>query len=123
MSLGNNRGRFGSPLALAARLKHRVSIEQRVRSADAAGGSDVSWSPVLTAWAELRSRSRGGDENAAGGKLEANITHEMTMRYRSGITNDMRVAYQGRVFNIRRLVNVDEAGVILELLLEEGVAS
>jgi SPP1 family predicted phage head-tail adaptor len=44
------------------------------------------------------------------------------MRYRSGITSDMRVSYGGRQFNIRRIDNVNEAGVLLELQLEEGVA-
>lgn len=122
MSLNPTRGRFASPLALCARLKHRVTIEQRVRTQDGVGGSTVSWSPVLVAWAELRSRTSGGDERAVAGKLEAQQTHELTMRYRSGITTDMRVSYKGRIFNIRSIVNVDEAGVLLELLLEEGVA-
>ncbi len=120
MSLPSKKASSGDPIGLAARLKHRVVIEQRSRSDDGAGGSSVSWSSVATVWAELRSKS--GSERDFGGKLEARATHELTMRYRSGVTTDMRVSYGGRVFNIRRVENVNEAGVLLEMQLEEGVA-
>lgn len=122
MSVRPKRHRFASPIALAARLRHRVTLQQRERSDDAAGGSSVSWSNVAIVWADLRSRSSGADERAVGEKLEAFSTHEMTIRYRANITSDMRVSYKGRLFNIRRVDDVDGANVILELLLEEGVA-
>jgi SPP1 family predicted phage head-tail adaptor len=120
MSLPSKNASSGDPIGLAARLKHRVVIQQRVLSADGAGGSTESWSSVATVWAELRARS--GSERSFAGKLETRATHALTMRYRSGITSDMRVSYGGRQFNIRRIDNVNEAGVLLELQLEEGVA-
>lgn len=122
MSISQKRHRFGDAIALAARLKHRVTIQQRSRSDDGAGGSSVSWSNVAIVWAELRSRESGADEKAAGGQLQAQARLQMTMRYRSGITSDMRVLYRGQSYNIRRVENVDHANVLLELLLEEGVA-
>lgn len=122
MSLSHQRGRFGDPRALAARLNQRVTIQQPVYTDDAAGGGTVVWNDVATVWAEIRSRGGGAGERLFAGKLEASATHEITLRYRSDVTPAMRVSYDGRVFNIRRVEDVDAAGVLLELLAEEGVA-
>ena len=116
MSLADKRGK-----ELAARLRRRITIQQPVYSGDGAGGSTVSWSDVDTVWAEIASRRTGGEALFAG-KLQAGMTHVVTIRYRADVTAKMRISYDGRLFNIRRVDNVDAADVLLELLVEEGAA-
>lgn len=120
MSLRVRSARFGDPRQLAARLKHRITIEQPVYTTDAAGGGTTIWTPLATVWAEIRTRS--GRERLFAGKLEASSTHTITLRYRSDVTEKMRISFDGRLFNIRRVENVDAADVLLELAVEEGVA-
>ena len=107
--------------SLAARLKHRVIIQQPVDATDAAGGSVREWSDLAIVWAEIASRRTGGEAFFAG-KLQATTTHVVTIRYRSDVSAQMRLSYDGRLFNIRRVDNRDTAGVLLELLVEEGAA-
>lgn len=122
MSIRDKRARFGDAKALSARLKHRVVIEQPIYTTDAAGGGTIVWSELSTVWAEIRSHSGGTGESLFAGKLEASATHYITMRYRDDVTTKMRIRYDGRTFNIRRVENVDAADVMLEVFAEEGVA-
>lgn len=122
MSISHRRIRSDDPRNLAARLKHRVTFQEAVFSGDDVGGRQTEWSPVATVWAELRSRSAGAGESLFAGKIQAESTHILTLRYRNDIRTDMRVSYNNRLFNIRHVDNIDAANVMLELLLEEGVA-
>ena len=113
---------FGDPRELAARMRQRVTIQQATETADTAGGTTRSWSDVATVWAEVLPLGGGRIERLFANQLQAEASHRITIRYRSGVTTAMRISYAGRVFNIRSVTNVNEAGVLLELLVEEGVA-
>ncbi len=112
---------WGDARSLATRLRHRVSIEQAIDTADDAGGSSRSWSNLATVWAEI-TPLRNDREQLFAQQLEARTTHRITMRYRGDVKPHHRVAWDGRYFNIRSVVNVGEANVILEILADEGVA-
>ncbi len=116
MSLHGKKGQ-----RITARLKHQLVLQTPVLSSDVAGGNSVSWSVVDTVWAEIKTRS-SGDERSFAGKLQAEHSFYVLIRYRSDVSAQMRLLYGGRALNIRRVVNVDEADVLLELLVEEGVA-
>lgn len=122
MSVRGSSRRYDDASQLAARLRHRLSIEQPVYTEDAAGGGTTLWSEVATVWGEIRTRGSGGGERLFGGALEASATQDVTIRYRSDVTPKMRIVHGGRVLNIRRVENVDGANVILHLETEEGVA-
>lgn len=108
---------------LASRLRQRITLQQAQETADGAGGSSRSWSDVATVWAELVPyRVSRGDERVLAEQLQAEVTHRVSLRYRSDVTVDMRISYAGRLFNIRSVTNVGEADVLLDLLVEEGVA-
>lgn len=112
----------GDARELASRLKQRITIEQPTESADGAGGTTRSWSTLATVWAELVPLRSGRGESLVNRQLTAEVTHRITIRYRADVTTAMRVSYGGRVFNIRKVTNVGEAKVTLEMLAEEGVA-
>lgn len=105
---------------LASRLTHRITIQEPVYTSDGEGGNTVSWSDAMSVWAEIRSRN-SGDERVFSGKIESTITHMITMRYKADIDAKMRISYNGRLFNIRRVIDVDAKGILLSIMAEEGV--
>ena len=120
MAIFHRTPSWGDPRELAARMRQRVTIEQPSESSDGAGGAVISWTSVATVWAEVMPLRSGNVEVLFAGQLEARGTHRITIRYRDDVDTSMRVSYAGRVFNIRRIHNVSEANVMLELLVEEG---
>jgi len=115
MSLRKSWPRF------APQLKRRITIEQPSLTPDGLGGYTRNWTALATVWGSIEPLS--GGEQVFAGKLESHVTHQVTIRYRSDVRADMRLVYKARIFTIRAMINVDEAGRILEILAEEGVAS
>lgn len=107
--------------SLASRLRHRITIEEPVLTPDGGGGFTKTWQTVATVWAEI-TPSRGR-ESFNHGVLEATGTHRIIIRYRDGITPVMRVVSGSRHFNIRSIINHEEADILLELTVEEGVGT
>lgn len=101
-------------------MKQRITLQQEAQMADGAGGYAVSWTDVATVWAEVDPVN--GREVRFARRLEARLTHVISLRYRGDISPAMRVSYDGRLFNIRAIVNLDEGDRITKLYCEEGVA-
>lgn len=104
-------------------FRHRITFQEQVETPDGGGGYDLSWQNIAempTVWARIIPLS--GSERLAAQRLESRITHRIRIRYRAGITPDLRAAFKGRTFNIRAVINVEEKNRFLDLLAEEGVA-
>lgn len=101
-------------------LRKRVTIQAETPTTDNAGGYALAWTDVMTVWADIKPSS--GQKVFTDSHLEGHVTHHITMRYQTGITTDMRVTYNSRLFNIRAALNTDEQNHWLELLVEEGSA-
>jgi SPP1 family predicted phage head-tail adaptor len=101
-------------------LRKRVTIQAETSVADGAGGYALAWTDVSTVWAEIRPIS--GNKIFIAQHLEGHVTHQVFMRFQSGITTDMRLTYNGRLFNVRAVLNTDETNQWMELLVEEGAA-
>jgi SPP1 family predicted phage head-tail adaptor len=107
--------------SLAGRLTKRVDIEKPVRTSDGGGGFTESWQLVATVWAGLEPLR--GSEDYSDLRLIGKTNYRITIRHRDGIEPRMRVNFNNRTFNIRAVLNLDEANEILELIAEEGVAT
>ncbi len=108
------------------RLRHRLTLQQEVKTADGAGGYSRSWTNIADLWAEISPISNRviyGEEKLYAGHIEARISHKITIRYRSGLSTAMRLLFESRVFNIRAISFVNEDKDLVELLVEEGVAA
>lgn len=103
--------------SLSTRLNKRVVIQSPSDSSDGGGGVSRSWVNVATVWAEIDSLS--GKETLRFGQLQTTYTHRIMMRYRDDMTSSMRIVYDGRVFEIQRIHNVNEESVILDVYVEE----
>jgi SPP1 family predicted phage head-tail adaptor len=116
---------------MSSRLRHRLTLQQEMRTDDGAGGYVKSWEDVADLWGEIVSLS-GSDSklNATSGKkilyagqLQGMISHKVTLRYRDGVTSAMRLVFEERIFNIRYVANTEERREKLELLVQEGIAT
>mgnify|MGYP002784852241 CR=1 FL=1 len=106
--------------SVATRLRHRLTLQEPVHTPDSGGGYVSSWNDVAQLWAEILPVS--GRERLFAGKVQAQVTHRILVRYRSDISTSHRLAFESRVFNIRSVMNERECNETLEILVEEGVA-
>jgi SPP1 family predicted phage head-tail adaptor len=100
-------------------LRHKVTLEQKVQTADGAGGFTTAWEQVAILWASI-DRMRAS-ESYNSGQLRTASSHVFRARYTSSITTDMRLVFGERIFNIRSINNPGEKNNMLEIYAEEGV--
>jgi len=100
-------------------MRHRITIEQSVNTENESGGFTTSWDEVDIVWAEILPIR--ADEKLRFGKVNAEISHKITIRYLANLTEDMRIDFGGRYFNIRSIINPQERNEYLEIIAEEGV--
>lgn len=98
-------------------MRERVTLQSPQRTPDGAGGADITWTSGASVWAKVEERH--GQERLAGERLAAEATFALTIRYRSGITTEMRVLWKGRELNIASLRDPDGRKRFLELDCEE----
>ena len=98
-------------------MRKRIRIEVPQRVGDGIGGGFISWQLVDTVWAALEPLS--GGEAVSAQRLAGSVSHEAWIRYRPGITPEMRLVFGIRRFDIRLVINHQERSRRLRLLLEE----
>jgi len=72
----------------AGRLDTRMILQRKVESRDSVGGVSWAWEDVAEMWAEVRGLQ--GREFFAAQQVNATATHQVTIRYRAGVTANMR---------------------------------
>lgn len=102
-------------------LNRRVTVQARATGIDAEGGVPDVWSGAsFTAWAGFG--APGWRSARLAGALQAEITHEITIRYRTGVAAGMRLVYRSRNFAIRAITDDEEAHEALILHCAEGLS-
>jgi SPP1 family predicted phage head-tail adaptor len=108
----------------AGQLNHRVRIQQPAVVKDALGAPTQTWTDLATVWADIQPLS--GREARIADRIAAEVSHQITVRYRpefddSKAVAQMRLLYRARVFSIHTALNDDEANVAVILLASEGL--
>jgi SPP1 family predicted phage head-tail adaptor len=107
---------------MIARARSRVMIQREVPIADGAGGYAPGWTTLGTVWAEILPTA--GREQVEAGGLAAIISHRVRVRRATEVEPAMRlVLSDGRVLNVRAIMDRHPWRPWLELLCEEGVAT
>jgi len=99
-------------------LRQRVNIQARSATVDAFGQESETWATVATVWASVEPLS--GRELLTAQQVQGETTHRVRMRYQAGVTTSTRLLFNLRPFDVRSVINKNEAGVSLELLCTEG---
>jgi SPP1 family predicted phage head-tail adaptor len=107
----------------SGKLRYLVAIEQKTGARDGFGADQELWSTVAQVYAGFDTLS--GQELFAAQKINADVTHKITIRYRSGILAQMRVNWtdtregRNRIFDILSATDPDQRREKLELMAIE----
>lgn len=101
-------------------LDQRVRIETQVATADGYGGTSLAWSLVAEVWAMVRPVS--GRERVAAAAIEAPAMYRFTLRRRTGLTEALRVVWNGQAYNVRFIADAGPRAAYVTLDADRGVA-
>ena len=110
-------------MTLAAKLRHRIDLQSRTASQDAATGETTfTWSnSVASEPAEVVPLS--GREFIQSGATQAGVDTRITIRWRSGIEPTMRVVFDGNNYQITAVLPDQTNRRWLTLMCQRGVNS
>lgn len=88
----------------AGKLDRRIAIKRETETVDDAGRVARAWAPIASVRAELVTVTVEEETRAFGEAAPADLVFRL--RYVPGVTTADRVAYDGKAFNIRRIVEI-----------------
>lgn len=108
-------------MTLAAKLRHRITLQSRVASQDATTGeATFTWTnTVADEPAEVVPLS--GREFIQSGATQAQVDTRMTIRWRSGIEPTMRVVFDGNNYELTAILPDPMNRRWLTLMCNRGV--
>ena len=107
------------------RASHRIRIEEKSVTRNAIGEEVVTWADVIAdtadnaLWAEVWPLK--GREFFAAQQTQYAADVRFRLRYRAGLTQDMRVVWNGDAYDILSIVDVGAAHHTTEILAVHGV--
>jgi len=110
----------------AGDLRHRVEIQENKsllepdKNRNEYNEEPPKWETVATRWAAILPLS--GSESLAAEQVQGTTNHKVVMRYFKGLSSKKhRLKFRGRLFNISSILNIDEIGEAMELMVTEKV--
>jgi head-tail adaptor len=82
------------------RLDRRIRIERKVAASGFTSAGKDEWETVVTVWAQVQDVLPSRGEKLADGMSMASRPARIRIRYRAGITSDMRIVHGARVMQI-----------------------
>lgn len=103
----------------AGTLRQRVTIQDKSVVRDTYGAETITWTEVATVWAAVEPLQ--GREYLEARQTTAEVSTRIRIRYRSGITPEMRVEFGTRVYEILAVIDVKELDREIHLMSREFV--
>lgn len=95
------------------KLRERILVEQVTRSASTTGYPAETWSTLDTVWGMVDYKGINR-EDVDGGKITAKSQIKVTCRYRTDITESMRITYINKKYQIENIqISEDNLYLIL----------
>ncbi len=101
------------------RLNRKVQIQSLGASQDAFGQLVQTWSLVATVWAAIAPKT--GRELVAAAAAASEVSVTISIRYRAGITPQMRIVFGSIIYNIVAVIDRDDAHKYLDIECTVGV--
>ncbi len=105
----------------AGDLRHKIALFSPTRGENDAGETGVVWTYVRHQQAQVKPLRAWEVERAR--QVQTNRTHLIRVRYANDIAPDWRIEWDGRIFNIKGIVNPEERDIELEISCEEEGAA
>jgi SPP1 family predicted phage head-tail adaptor len=106
---------------VTARLRQRVSLEEKVQTPDDGGGFSEDWQSRATVFAAIE--FAGGREIVSGGKIVSERMIKVRIRHRDDVTPAWWLIWQAQSFGIEWVQDPDGQRQWLELGCRENVPS
>lgn len=104
----------------AGKRNQRITIERKSVSRNSIGEPQVTWSTLVTLWAEARPVR--GAEFLAAGQMQARADVLFRILYRSDLTEQDRVVWRGDPYEIvAPPIDVNGAREVTELYCSHGI--
>lgn len=100
-------------------LRHRVTLQRRVSTRDAIGGEIYTWVDERTVWGAAEPLT--GRELLAAQAKHAEITMRFRVRYMRDVTSNWRLIWEGAIYNILSVTDIDARHWQLELDCSTGL--
>ncbi|WP_277268973.1 phage head closure protein [Pantoea septica] len=98
-------------------LNKRIHLRQRIDQAAADYGIEPVYQNERDVWAKVR--QVGATTYHESVQAEEKITHYITIRFRKGVTSDFEVVYDGIIYRVRRLRDLNSERRYLLMECEE----
>lgn len=95
------------------KLKRRVSFVELTQVSDGGGGYEDSITELFSVRAYIHPLT--GREYFSNQQTDASVTHKITIRYKSDVKQSQVISYNGKLFDIQYILDVDEDHRFLEL--------
>jgi SPP1 family predicted phage head-tail adaptor len=109
----------------AGSLNRRITIQRRKAGTNAFNQPSLEWEDYVRVYANLKTQSGSGymnNEFIAGGAEVNRTAFSFMIRFRKDITADMRVVYEGNVYEIRGILPDLERKEFMYLALAQGAS-
>jgi SPP1 family predicted phage head-tail adaptor len=88
---------------LAHRLRHRVTVQEQVHTQDSnTGAVSVDWETII-ADVPAEVLTGAGKETIEAGSRQGEIAARINMRWFPGLTQAMRILWDGNIYNIKSI--------------------
>lgn len=104
----------------AGKLRHRIAVQARSTARGTSGGMVDTWTTAYRLPCAFRQLSGRALEAAQATHPES--THEITMRYKAGLSTDQRGLFRGKLYDFLIVQDVNELHREVRILAKEGVS-
>lgn len=94
-------------------LKHKIIFQKLTATTNENGFEVEVWEDYSTVWAEVSNLM--GREYFAAAAVQAEKTVKFTIRYLQGITDDMRILFEDKQYNITFIDNIKYRNKYIEI--------
>lgn len=95
----------------------RLTFQKKEKVKDADGNTVTGWVDKFSVWGSIKGLR--GREYIDAGAQAVKISTRIYIRYRPGVTNDMRIKFKNRIFDIVNANNIEEQNIEYEILANE----
>lgn len=95
-------------------MRHQLTLQQRVTTADGAGGYAEGWQDVAILYAAIE--DIGGRIDVRGMQERHVVSHRLIMHYRAGVTPAMRLLSPDKSYDIVAVLDRGNRKAYLEVL-------
>ncbi|RJF99018.1 phage head closure protein [Noviherbaspirillum saxi] len=105
----------------AGKFNRRITIQQPTVGRGTSGGRTTAWAEWKKVWAKVTPLSGNERRSTDHGGEKSEARTEFIIRYRLGITEEMRIQYKGKNYNIKHVKDVNDEHDIMVLTCDTGM--